>query len=448
MGRVAGPLNLDPDALVREILAELTPEKTLPPALARVPPARWQHGVRLAGLGKAAVEQVEVTRDWFTDRGIPIHGTLAVTKHGYGTGDRSFPVIHAAHPICDETSRAAAAALRRFAEETPGGAAFVLCLSGGGSALAAEPRPPFTFEQKIAAFRQLVDGGASIAETNLIRREMSAFKNGGLRIACGERPVVTLITVDVPHPYRDEPYPGVFGVVASGPTIHEKLDPEAIGSTARKWLDPALAAAVVEQLDDPARERGQQRLADACHPDDEVELVASWMQVESRSYAILARLGLRPIALGQAFDEPLESGLEKHLELLRVNLERGDFDAQISTGEMPSRVLGSGKGGRNSEFVVRMARALFLENRLALDDATLDRITVLSLATDGGDGPTDAAGGWLNRAALRRGLDAGADLERSLANSDTLTFLEACGTAFRTGPTATNLMDLHVVALC
>ena len=273
---------------------------------------------------------------------------------------------HAGHPVPNADSFAAGEALIRFAEEIASDADLVCFIGGGGSALAESPRPPCTAARIIARTRELIERGAPIAELNAERAGMSRIKNGGLLEGCRARRVVTLVLVDVPS---DDP-----ALVASGPTIDGK------GEVIRIAGYPELARIAAELL--PG-----------------------------------ARIH------EPAFDEPLESGIERHLELLADT-------PLITGGELTTPVLGDGRGGRNTEFVIRLAHRLRNESW-----------RVMSLATDGCDANSGSAGGWIDSEALR-----GVDIEPWLARSDTATLLAERGTLFPQAQTDTNLMDLHIVA--
>ena len=142
---------------------------------------------------------------------------FAVTRPDHGVSDDEVEVLTASHPYPDDSSAAAAEALLQRAADVPRDHLLVLCLSGGGSALACIPRPPFSLADKVQANVELLRSGASITETNMIRREMSAVKNGGLLARAGADHVLTLVTSDVPD--------SDLAFFSSGPTLHRALDP-------------------------------------------------------------------------------------------------------------------------------------------------------------------------------------------------------------------------------
>ncbi len=274
--------------------------------------------------------------------------------------------LHAGHPIPNDESFAAGEALIQFVGEIEPDTDLLCFIGGGGSALAESPRAPFDKQQIIERTRELIDSGAPIAELNAERARMSRIKNGGLLDGCRARRVMTLVLVDVPS---DDP-----ALVASGPTIDGR---------------------------------------------SEVVRVAGYPELARFAAELLPGARIHE----PAFDEPLETAIERLVSLL------GDAPL-ISGGELTTPMCGGGRGGRNTEFVIRLA------NRLRHEPWR-----VMSLATDGCDGNSDSAGGWIDSEALQ-GIDITSWLERG----DSGGLLAERGTLFPQAATETNLMDLHIVA--
>jgi len=109
----------------------------------------------------------------------------------------------------------------------------------------------------------------------------------------------------------------------------------------------------------------------------------------------------------------------------------------LSGGETTVTVRGKGKGGRNQELALAMVREL----------AGLEGVLVLSAGTDGTDGPTDAAGAFVDGGTLERARKLGLEPEDYLRENDSYNFFEALGDLFVTGPTGTNVMDLQIALI-
>jgi len=279
--------------------------------------------------------------------------------------------LHSGHPIPNEESLAAGRRLLDFVEAVPDDTALLCFIAGGGSALAEVPRAPFTIDQIRQRTGELIDSGAPINELNRVRASMSRIKNGGLLEACRASEVLTLVLADVPS--------GDPALVASGPSIR---------------------------------------------PGARVLRIAGYPEIASIAADLIPGANVGP-----AFDEPIESGVAAHVDAARALAPR---TAYVSGGELPSRVVGPGRGGRNTEFVIRLGAELA---------DWPGRWRIASFATDGSDGASDSAGGWIDPATLR-----GIDVRPWLARSDSATLLAERGTLFPPLATACNLMDLRIVA--
>ena len=401
-------------------------------------------GVTVLGLGKAAVAQVTAVRELLTSAigdAFDIPRGLAITKAGHAESHDAVEVFESSHPVCDDRSRRAGDLLIERVQAVPADHLLILCLSGGGSALAIAPRPPLTVYELTRSIRKQLQRGTGIAATNLVRQEMSLLKNGGLLRHVKARRVLTLVTVDVPN---DD-----LALVASGPTAWREHDPAAIASAARASLPDDLAALVLRLLADPTRTAWQNELREAAaRVDAPLVAVGDWQVLAGVAERELRTCGIPQLTtISRPLDQTLDEAIATIVDGMGELMHGPRSTAHISGGELTVEVRGPGRGGRNTEFVLRMARALFHERLSTLTDDDLDRLTILSLATDGTDGPTDAAGGWLTRALVGDSPTARHELDDALHASDSLSYLERRDAAFRTGPTGTNLMDLRVLVL-
>ena len=357
------PLPFDPDAFVAGLLPRLAPRRLLSQRRITAALAAIDRPIHLACLGKPAVAYADALRTMLADR---VARSIVVGPHGSGAD------FEGGHPIPDDASFAAGAALMQFAASVPADAAFVFFVAGGGSALAEHSNHPDAIPTRTRAH---LTAGISITEINRERAAMSLLKGGGLGRACSARTKLTLVLSDVPSPD--------LTLVASGPVTE--------GEFVRVAGYPELAAAACETL---------------------------------------RRLDVAAIDIAPALDLPIDEGIRFHLDWIDAHARPAPW-ALVSGGELPVKVVGDGSGGRNSEFAVRMADALRTH---------IGRWRVLALATDGLDGNSDAAGGWIDPRRLPP-----AEVPMAIDRNDTATLLARRGSPFRTGPTATNLMDLRVL---
>lgn len=401
-------------------------------------------GISILGLGKASVEQTAalhaLVRRSLGDR-LELPRPFAITKTGLHSAAAEVDIVESAHPLCDRTSVLAGRALRDAVAAVPSDHVAILCLSGGGSALAVEPIPGLSLADKIAVHRELLQMGASIEPTNLIRQELSGLKNGGLLESFHGQHLVTLATVDIPS--QDQ------GLVASGPTFHVAREARECIAHADLLLSRSNASIVRRACESENRAARQRALAVAQGRVRATLLPnGDWTSLASLTESLLVEYGVRTVhVVERALDQTLEAGIDHHLHLLDALREAPRPLALVSGGELGVHVRGHGHGGRCSAFVVAMAKALFLDRRFTSNDGTDDGTIVLGLATDGSDGNTSHAGGWLDKERLGDSRTLAVEIERALADSDTHTFLAHRGAALTTGATGTNLMDLRVIVI-
>lgn len=342
---------------------------------------------------------------------------LVVTKHGHGGALPGATILEAGHPVPDQAGLAAAEAVERFITGMPERELVVL-LSGGASALLPAPRAPLTLADLQATTRLLLASGADIAALNTVRRHLDRLKGGQLAARAAPALVRTVAISDV---VGDDP-----AAIGSGPTVPDPTtweDARAALATAR--LLDAVPAAVRALID-----AGCAGLA-VDTPKPQADRIWPWRAVASNRQAVAAAAtALRAAGRGVVIvDDPIigeAAAAGRSLARRLLELPRGA--ALISGGE-PTVTLGPapGLGGRNQELALAAAEVL------AGSDACL-----LSLATDGSDGPTDAAGAWVDGATWDA---AAAD---ALTRHDAYPLLDARGRLWRTGPTGTNVCDVVI----
>ncbi len=385
----------------------------------------------VVGFGKASARMARAVEQLLGDR---LHGGLVVTKHGHGAPLRKVEVLEASHPLPGPEGEAAARRMADLLREA-GEGDLVLCLvSGGGSALLPLPAEGLTLQDKVAVTDLLLRSGATISEVNAVRKHLSAVKGGWLaRLAYPAR-VVGLVVSDVLGDPLD--------AIASGPL---SPDPTTYGDALRVLeryrLLERVPPAVRERL-----ERGASgQVPETPKPGDPVfervslHVVAGVADAVEGARAAAERLGYRALVLTTWLEgEAREVG--RVVAALAREEVVGDRPVPkpaclLMGGETTVTVRGPGRGGRNQELV--LASALGLEG--------LSGVLVASLATDGTDGPTDAAGAFADGTTLPRARARGLDPEEFLARNDAYAFFEALQDLVRTGPTGTNVNDVVLV---
>ncbi|MEI4471685.1 glycerate kinase type-2 family protein [Frigidibacter sp. MR17.24] len=393
-------------------------------------PQDLETGGRLVvlGAGKAAAAMaVAVERSWPADE--PLTG-LVITRYGHvtRTPPKRIEVIEAAHPVPDETGRAATERMLEIAQGLgPKDLALVL-ISGGGSALLTAPPEDVSLAEKQALNRALLLSGATIHEMNIVRRHLSRVKGGRLAAACHPARVLTLMISDVPG---DDP-----SVIASGPTVADGTTVDDALEVLRRYSiapSPAVARALARPEAESVKP-GDPRLARA-----EARIVASPTKALKAAAEAAQTRGMTCHVLGDSLEgEAREMGRVLGgiaLSVARTELPFARPCVLVSGGESTVTVRGGGVGGRNVEFLLSLA--------LTLEGA--EGIHALAADTDGVDGAREVAGAFIGPDTIARARALGRDPRDDLADNDAHTLFAALGDQIVTGPTLTNVNDFRAI---
>ena len=384
------------------------------------------------GAGKAASRMAQVVEEMLGTR---ITGGLVVTKYEHALPLQRIRQVEAGHPIPDE---AGVGAVREMLELLKGLRAedIVLCLlSGGGSALWPAPAEGITLAQKQEVTSLLLRAGATILELNAVRKHLSSIKGGQLAARAAPARLVSLIMSDVIGDPLD--------FIASGPTAPDTTSfPEALAIIQKYAV--AVPAAVTERL--LAGARGQipdtPKVGDPLFRNVDNLIIANNRLLVDAAARKASALGFKTVILGTEVEGEAKdvagffAAIAK--EIGRSGNPVSPPACVLAAGETTVTVRGRGLGGRNQEMA--LAWAIAMASR-----ATAIPCCFASVATDGSDGPTDAAGGLVDPLTSRRAVDLGLVPSRYLMDNDSRNFLKATGDLIVTGPTQTNLMDLQIL---
>jgi glycerate 2-kinase len=357
----------------------------------------------------------------------PLEG-LVVTRYGYGDDVRRIEVVEAAHPVPDAAGLAAAQRMLQLVQGLTSDDLVLCLLSGGASSLLPLPLPSLALADKQALTRELLRCGASIGEINCVRRHLSAIKGGRLAAACHPARVVTLAISDVP---ADDP-----ADIGSGPTAPDPTTcADALAVLARYGIEPS--AAVRELLDSGRGESvkpGDERLAR-----NELRLIATPQLALDAAAQVAREAGVTPVLLGDSIEGESRE-VAKVFAGIALHAARGIEPFRLpcvllSGGETTVTVRGSGRGGRNVEFLLSLALAL----------RGHPGVHAVAGDTDGVDGLEEIAGAYAGPRTLARARALGLDPAQSLADNDAHSFFEALDDSIVTGPTRTNVNDFRAV---
>ncbi|MBI2829190.1 MAG: DUF4147 domain-containing protein [Acidobacteria bacterium] len=338
----------------------------------------------------------------------------------------------AAHPVPDDRSVAAARAVLDIAAAANDRDLLLLLLSGGASALMALPADGISLQDKQRTSRRLLREGAEIHGLNAVRKHLSAIKGGQLAAAAGGS-VLTLAVSDV---VGDE-----LCAIGSGPTVPDAATfAEALAELDRYGGRGHYPSAVVARLAGGAGGKIPETPKDG-----DPRLSRSDARVIGGSRTAIDGARAAAQSLGyvvHVIEEPVTGEARRAARGLmeatsRAVKARGGPLCVVAAGETTVRVVGTGRGGRNQECALAMARGLH---------AVGAAIVAASIGTDGIDGSTDAAGGIVDSTTLARAeaADIGPP-ERYLEDNNSYVFLDKLGDLIRTGPTNTNVGDLQVI---
>jgi glycerate-2-kinase len=386
------------------------------------------------GAGKAAAPMGRAVEKLL---GRHVAGGICVTKYGHGLALERLEVIEAGHPLPDRNSMAAGARMLSLVKTRVGPDDLVLCLlSGGASALLVSPVQGITLKDKLACTRLLHNSGASIGELNAIRKHLSRLKGGGLARLLAPARVVSLILSDV---VGDDVQTIASGLVAPDPTTFG----DCIGILRRLQLWERVPLAVRRRFTLGAAGQAEETLkeGDPAFRRSRTWIVGNNAEACTAAAQAARRLGYHAMILTSRLEGDNADAARFHMSVAgEIIWQRRPVRRPaciISGGETTVKILGRGTGGRNQEFVLHCVRPL----------ADLPApCVVASLGTDGTDGPTDAAGAIADNATLVRSLKFGSHfLSESLDANDSHAFFKRLGDLILTGPTRTNVMDLHLV---
>jgi hydroxypyruvate reductase len=387
--------------------------------------SRWEGTTLIVGAGKAVGRMAAACEQLL---GASTVSGLVIVPDGCDTRLSSIGVAAAGHPIPDWRGVAATALIgEQLANARRGGA--LALISGGASSLLVRPRPPITLEQKQRVTELLLSSGASIQELNAVRKHLSLVKGGGLLRMTAHRPLTSLALSDV---VGDDP-----SVIGSGPTA---ADPSRFEDAWAVLAETRLAETLPLEVAELLRAGLRGEIEETVKSDDHVLDGSHWVLIGSNRIALdhaaaaASDLGYETMVTSEPLIGDTTVSARRWIVELGARARRLTRPlCLIAGGETTVTVRGTGQGGRNQEFALALAEPL----------AGVP-IHVLSAGTDGVDGPTPAAGAFVDGSTLARARDLGLDPAAFLARNDSYNFFSALGDLFVCGPTQTNVMDIKV----
>lgn len=371
--------------------------------------------ITLVSIGKAAWDMAYTA---YLSLGNRIRQGTVITKHHHSKGPIGhLHIFEAGHPVPDESSfRSTRFALDMIKNLTADDVVLFL-VSGGGSALFEHPLIPK--EEFASLTEELLRSGADIVETNIIRKRFSAVKGGRFAQLCSPASVVSVILSDIIGDPID--------MIASGPACPDSSTCEDALRIFRKYN-----LTLTPSMEDCLRTETPKELNNV-----ETHITGSVSQLCQAAADACRSLGYDPVILTSCLSCTARDAGVFLSNIARHHQNSTRSLAFLAGGETTVHVTGTGLGGRNQELALAAAPGL----------SGLKNTAIFSIGSDGTDGPTDAAGGYVDTNTLLSLKHLGVDCFDSLQNNDAYHALEHCGGLIKTGPTGTNVNDVAVVLI-
>lgn len=402
----------DANTIIGEAIASALPDQAVRQALERV--TLPQH-VYLVAVGKAAWQMAHAANQLLGDR---IQGGVVITKYEHSKGSLgNLQIFEAGHPVPDENSFLATKAAMELVQPLGAEDAVVFLLSGGGSALFECPLIPAA--ELVDLTGQLLASGADIVEMNTVRKRLSAVKGGRFAQLCAPAQMYSVVLSDIVGDPLD--------MIASGPAYPDS-------STAQQALE--IAEKYQLQLSPSARELLGKETPKELHNVD-TQVTGSVRQLCAAASETAKRLGYTPMVLTASLCCTARDAGSFFASMAQYQQDSPHSLALIGGGETVVRLTGKGLGGRNQELA--LSAAVGLEG--------LQDTAVFSVGSDGTDGPTDAAGGYVDQDTCRQLREQGIEISAVLQDNDAYHALQKTDGLVMTGPTGTNVNDFTVLLI-
>ncbi|MCX8061984.1 MAG: DUF4147 domain-containing protein [Anaerolineales bacterium] len=387
-----------------------------------------QGQIALLAVGKAAVSMARGAKESLGER---VSKGIIITKFLPENESGDFPILLGDHPVPKQRSLRAARAVERFLKTLKPQDTLLCLLSGGASALLTYPRPPLRLQDLQKTTKLLLRCGATIHELNTIRKHLERFKGGGIVQAVNVANVVSLIISDV---IGDSIEVIGSGITAPDPTTFK----DALGIIDRYELRQSLPSSVLSYL----MEGSQGIHLETLKPDTAISknvanhIIASNRHACAAAQQSLHQAGVETLHL-TSFLQGEASQVGRVFAAFARQLCASQSDTMppicwIAGGETTVTVRGDGIGGRNSELALGAVSEM----------AGLERAILITLASDGDDGFSPAAGAVVSGFSAERARQLGLQPSNFLRRNDSFTFFNRLQDSLFTSPTNTNVNDL------
>lgn len=357
--------------------------------------------VYMIAIGKAAYSMSKETL-----KHIDIYKGLVITKYNHAKGElKNTKIIEAGHPVLDENSIIAAQEAINLVKDLTKDDTVIFLISGGGSALFEAPL--ISLDEFKDINNQLLKCGANIQEINAIRKRLSKVKGGKFAKLCSPAKVFNIILSDI----IDDP----IDMIASGPTVNDNSSSQdAINVVEKYKLSINKETMKLLNLDGVK----------------DLKNVETHVSLNNEAFKKAAKQRSKELGYDVYYQSvPLVEDISKAINIMSYYTKKAkENSVTILGGEITLEVKGNGLGGRNQEL------ALTLGTYLKDNDTA-----VICVGSDGTDGPTDAAGAYVEKSMIDD------TVYNYLNDNDSYHYLEKHNGLIKTGPTGTNVCDLYMI---
>ncbi len=404
-------LRQDADKIVEESICAVLPDAAVRRALEH---RKFTGKVVLVAIGKAAWQMAKTAKDVLGDR---LDRGVVLTKYDHVMGEiPGLQCFEAGHPIPDENSYRGTETVIEAVTGLKKQDTVLFLVSGGGSALFEKPLVSGEELQDITS--QLLASGADIVEINTIRKRLSSVKGGKFAKLCEPAQVFSIVLSDIIGDPLD--------MIASGPACPDSTTcQEAIAVAEKYHLRLSAVARELLEIETP------KSLGNV-----ETKITGSVKELCLAAAESCKKLGYEPYILtDQLYCQAKEAG-SFLASVVKTYGNKGKNIAFIAGGETIVKLTGTGTGGRNQELALAAAEGI-----------AGFPAAVFSIGSDGTDGPTDAAGGYVDGKTKEELLRQQIVISKVLEENDAYHALERVGGLIKTGPTGTNVNDVAVALI-
>lgn len=391
--------------------------------------------IHVLGAGKGAVSLFKGLETVMGDR---ISGGIIISVKTQAFYHPTVKFYPGSHPVPSPQSLCAGEAVTDYIKNKVGPKDLIIFLvTGGASSLMAVPLPPVKLEDKIEITKLLLASGASINEINCTRKHLSTLKGGRLAEMIYPAKVISLILSDIIDSSLEN--------IGSGPTVGDSTSFHDVREIFYRYkLDKNVPPRILKLIEDGIKKE----ITDTPLPESKIFLQNAHFLLGDNLTALKAA---RKSAEAQGVPAYIITSSDKgeaseaagvYAAIVReIILSGNPFQSPVlllSGGELTVTLKGHGKGGRNQEFVLALLYEL---------EEIGQPFFILSMGTDGIDGPTDAAGAWIDQFTIKKVKDQNLDIKKYLKENNSYEFFNAIDQLIKTGPTGTNVMDLRMFYL-